>query len=164
MNACTIGIRSLPSKVITLGIYKNEDEIQQALAEGNFLITTWASEILKKSLICGYQRATDVVIVIASVGDLGMDAGARYQEICRRAEDLGLTLCPAEVGPLLRLQYVDQPPEEWLLVAMPATIDRSGQSSIFVVEYYRGQLRLDGECVNSDLRTDLDFRFVFLRR
>jgi hypothetical protein len=44
-----------------------------------------------------------------SVDDLGFPQGAAMAEIHARAAELGLALCPLELGPHLRLQFLDQP-------------------------------------------------------
>jgi hypothetical protein len=60
---------------------------------------------------------TDVDLVV-SVSELGFDDSTSIADIYRRAGELGLELCPAEVAPLLRLQYVNQPIGEFFNVAM----------------------------------------------
>jgi hypothetical protein len=44
-----------------------------------------------------------------SVCDLGYANGATIAEIHEQAVKLGLSLCPLELGPHLRLQFLDQP-------------------------------------------------------
>ncbi|NIK77691.1 hypothetical protein FHS15_002827 [Paenibacillus castaneae] len=44
-----------------------------------------------------------------TVGDLGFHDGATTAQIFKRASELGLELCPLELGPHLRLEYLDQP-------------------------------------------------------
>ncbi len=44
-----------------------------------------------------------------TVGDLGFFEGATTPQIFKRAIELGLELCPLELGPYLRLEYLDQP-------------------------------------------------------
>lgn len=44
-----------------------------------------------------------------SVEGLGFARGAAMGEILARAGRLGLGLCPLELGPWLRLEYLDQP-------------------------------------------------------
>ncbi len=44
-----------------------------------------------------------------TVRDLGFPEGAITAQIFERASELGLELCPLELGPHLRLQYLDQP-------------------------------------------------------
>ena len=53
-----------------------------------------------------------------SGGDFGWPAEHSLEEIYRRARERGLDVCPAWVGPQLRLDYADQPVGEVLMVAM----------------------------------------------
>jgi hypothetical protein len=56
----------------------------------------------------------------------GLDVSVKETSICivddtgshACALELGLELCPAEVGPVLRLAYKDQPLSGWLIIAM----------------------------------------------
>ena len=48
-----------------------------------------------------------------SVADLGYLQGAAIALISERAAELGLSLCPLELGPHLRLQFLDQPEGYW---------------------------------------------------
>ena len=49
-----------------------------------------------------------MTVVELTVRDLGFPRGATSAEISARAGALGLGLCPIELGPHLRLQYLDQ--------------------------------------------------------
>jgi hypothetical protein len=44
-----------------------------------------------------------------TVSNLGYAQGAAIADISKRAISLGLSLCPLELGPHFRLQYLDQP-------------------------------------------------------
>ena len=44
-----------------------------------------------------------------TVDSLGFPQGTTINKICERAVQLGISLCPLELGPHLRLQYGDQP-------------------------------------------------------
>jgi hypothetical protein len=44
-----------------------------------------------------------------AVADLGFAVGATIDQMHERAAQLGLSLCPLELGPHLRLQFLDQP-------------------------------------------------------
>ena len=56
------------------------------------------------------------------------------EQIYERADRLNWDLCPAEVGPHLRLAYKDQPMNEWLSIAMIQIADRNGRPNLFDVE------------------------------
>ena len=62
---------------------------------------------------------------------MGFKNGATTAEIYQKAEKLGLELCPAEVGPGLRLKYLDQPLNEWFLIAMKQISDRGSGPRVF---------------------------------
>lgn len=68
-----------------------------------------------------------------TVAELGFKNGARRDAIYARAIELGLQLCPAEVGPALRLQYPDQPYGEWLRIAMEPVAVSVGFLEVFGV-------------------------------
>ncbi len=86
------------------------------------------------------------------VTDLGFPEGALTREIIGTEQDkdlfgnsapftggtgskLGLKLCPPELGPYLRLDYMDQPPGERLYIAMKPIISSDGEPRIFVVAH-----------------------------
>ncbi|TAL51029.1 hypothetical protein EPN81_01165, partial [Patescibacteria group bacterium] len=56
----------------------------------------------------------EITLIRLRVEDLGFPNGATTQEIFDRAILLGLELCPPEVGPQFRLQYVNQPMSEYI--------------------------------------------------
>ena len=97
---------------------------------------------------------------MASVADLGFSNGASYKDICAKAIEIGLELCAAEVGPVLRLTYDDQPRGEWLRVAMEAIIDQ-GDSLIFQIGHDGNKLWLDADCGEPGRIWFCDDRFVF---
>jgi hypothetical protein len=106
-------------KTIKLGTgLKTADDFRRALAKGRFRLGDWASDIIGKPAFTVAAEETEVDLVKVKVSELGFKNGARLDQIYERAKELGLVPCPAEVGPQLRLQYQDQPNDEWLLVAM----------------------------------------------
>ena len=60
------------------------------------------------------QEATrSLATVELSVGQLGFPQGGTQPQLFERALSLGLELAPVELGPHLRLQYLDQPEGFW---------------------------------------------------
>jgi len=76
-----------------------------------------------------------VNLVGVTVAELGFDHSATYQEICQRAIERGLSLCSAEVGPQLCLQYWGQLDNKWdYVIAMEAITDTNNRPRLFHVE------------------------------
>jgi len=104
------------------GITDGQDFIDTMQAQGIHI--EYATQLLQNDdfKVVGEHRRADLVEV--SVRDLGFNGTTRYDKIVERAKELGLEVCPAEVGPQLRLQYTDQPFGEYLIVAMNAISGR----------------------------------------
>ncbi len=75
----------------------------------------------------------EVDLVLKTVEELGCGRLARLDDIYKQAEKLGLKLCPSEIGPHLRLNYKNQPRNEYLHIAMkPIYIDKhSKEAAVF---------------------------------
>jgi len=141
---------------------KTANDFRRALTSAGYRIGTWANDILGRFTPATEEKKLDLVAV--SVAELGFANGATLRDIYARAKELGLELCPAEVGPQLRLQYSEQLYGEWLFIAMEAISVSDGNPSIFDVvhiafgrwlfAYYGGP---GGFWIGS-------FRFVFVRR
>ena len=69
--------------------------------------------------------------------DLGYhdDGNVSLRDIYQRASELEYDLCPAEVGPMLRLSYLDQAPGEFLEIAHLPVHRYGGQPIRLMVGY-----------------------------
>jgi hypothetical protein len=154
-------------KTITLGMCKTPDEYRKALKQARISIRDWGNDILDR--IAYSQEEIEVDLVVLSVSELGFYRSAKYKDLCAKALELGLQLCPAEVGPALRLSYKDQPGGERLRIAMKAITSYGSYDSIFEVvhevelEYEEDELWLGGNCGVPDIRRRIRSRFVFVR-
>jgi len=152
-------------KTIKLGTLKNAEEIRQALKASGNNIGNWVNDILGKPTFTVSKTEQEVELVNVSVEELGFKGSACYADICKRALELGLDLCPAEVGPQLRLQWKDQPKGTYVVVAMNAITDSDGFLSVFSVECDGGGDRyLRARSGDAGRVWDADRRFVFQRR
>lgn len=121
-------------KTIKLGTgLKTADEFRKALKDKGFNISDWANDILGKSAFTVATEETEVDLVKVTVAELGFRKGVRRDQIYERAKELGLELCPPEVGPQLRLQCQDQPNGEWVLIGMEPITDSDGGLCVFRV-------------------------------
>lgn len=152
-------------KTIKIGTgIKNGKAFCSELEKQDFRIGDWARDMLGQKAFTVATQEEDVDLVNLSVADLGFEKGARYDAICARALELGLELCPAEVGPQVRLQYPDQPRDEWFLVAMEAIRDSGGYLLVFYVEHAEGGRWLSGYFGEPVYFWSADYRFVFRLR
>lgn len=120
-------------KTIQLGTQKTVNGLQKSITRSGANISDWSKDIMFKPEFTLSKEKKDVDLVILSVKELGFPDGATRQQIFDKAQSIGLELCPAEVGPQLRLQYTDQPKGEWLLIAMNPIKDSDGDPNVFFV-------------------------------
>lgn len=150
-------------KTIKLGTLKNADEIRRdILLASKKSITNWANYILGRQAFKISEVEYNLDLVIVSVQDLGFKSSASYGEICKRAKEFGLGLCPAEVGPQLFLQWDGQLDEACVVVAMDA-IATDTDRGIFVLRFSSDKQTLHAEDGRPDNRWSYQFRFVFVR-
>jgi len=140
---------------------KTVEEMETELVKEGFKINDWAKQILSKVKTSKQPQETEIIRL--SVADLGFNKATRYDELCAKAKQLGLELCPAEVGPALRLQLKDQPLGDWFRVAMEPLSGSGGDPSLFIL--YRNE---DGRWLNTnngypDSEWDPEVSFVFVR-
>ena len=83
----------------------------------------------------------------------------KYGEKKKLAKKLGIGLCPAEVGPHLRLKY---PGGEWMLIAMKQITDRSGDPDVFDLGSLGVRLELRSSGARPGRRWGGGSEFVFL--
>ena len=152
-------------KTLKLGTgLKTADDFRHALHEGGFRIGNWANDILGKPAFTVATEETEVDLVKVTVSKLGFKQGARRDRIYERAKELGLELCPAEVGSQLRLQDKDQPNNEKLLIGMELVIVSDGNPRGFGVERLDLELWLSAYYGSPDYVWDADVQWVFARR
>ena len=154
-------------KTINLGTgLKTADDFRKSLWDSGNKVSSEANGILGNYAFTFTVAVKKIKIDLAikSVGELGFKDGATRQRIYGRANELGLDLCPAEVGPQLRLQYKDQPEEEQLIVAMNPIADSGGALELFLVGRYGSVLWLYGYYDDPGLVWCAGHRFVFTRR
>lgn len=130
-------------KVIKLGTHKNVGALTSAFADAGFCIPHWTYDIMGMCAFTLASEETLLELLTATVRQLGFTNDTRFDAICARIRELGYDLCPAEVGPQLRLQYQDQPLNEWLVIVMEAMTDSYGNLEVFYVQHRDDGQRLD---------------------
>ncbi len=119
-------------KTVTLGRYKTPEAYRKALEDNGYYVSDYASQILSKISIAESEIKFDLVIKTAT--EFGFKDSVRRDRIYIKAQESGLQLCPAEMGPALRLAYPDQPCEERLRIAMEPIADSGDYLNVFGVD------------------------------
>jgi len=153
---------SFPDKKIFMQTLETDPSInspakaEQALKDKNIYLSNWGKDILAKT---EFSQTPEVYnLVRFTVEQLGLKQGATTDEIYKRAQELALEQCPAEVGPQLRLKYTGR---EWFLIAMKQIAGRYGDPCVFGLGCRDAGLGLAGSSVGPDDGWGAASEFVF---
>lgn len=122
---------------------KTGEDFCRALKAGGFKIGDTAEIMLvhpESSFRVTTTQETKVDLVKITTANLGFrkQFDVRRDQIYERAKELGLELCPAEVGPQLRLQYkYDVKRDWWVYIGMDPISIRSWENSSYVFKLQR---------------------------
>ena len=122
---------------------------------------TLPTRILGRPAFSYVTSKTEMQLVLVSASELGVDTKSNLSDVYILAKGLGLTLCPGEVGPQLRLDYRDQPIGEVLDIAMEPVATYSGDLAILSLINFGQGLALIGGDGRSDIIVSRTRRFVF---
>jgi hypothetical protein len=148
-------------RTITLGTYKGVDAYRDALDSAGVKIGDAADEILGRPAFPYTRMKTDVELALFSAADLGVESESSLADVYKRARQVGLELCPAEVAPQLRLEYRNQPLGEALNIAMEPVATHSGEPTILALVNFGTGLALIGSDGRSEFMVPRTWRFVF---
>lgn len=153
---------------------KKEIENKKDEQGRNYQISSYAESMMKhKDFTVSIQERLKnpetIDLVRLKVRDLGFTENPTTDELYKRAEELGLELCPPEVGPHLRLKYEEvfqreQPMYEYLRIAMKQIFGSGGDLSVFRVRRSDDGFWLGISWTNPSNRWHLDHEFVFRLR
>ncbi len=143
---------------------KTGDEFVGILEEKGFLISPDAKTLLRKIELTKDRK--EQYLVRVTPRDLGFKEMPSLKAINQRAIELGLTLCPAEVGPYLREQYTDQPKNTWLMIGMDPVMVKNTKDKEYPIAF--ALIEEDGLCLHSTYNEnvqvyDIDLPYVFLQ-
>ena len=148
-------------------IIRELESRKKAEGDDKIYISSGVETMLKRDEFFTLENKEQVKFVKLKVKDLGFLAGATTDQIYKRAEELGLDLCPPETGPHLRLHYEDifgrqQSPGDYFWIAMKQIVDSDGSPHVFFVyRYCDGESWLSDDWAGSGSRWDADDEFVF---
>lgn len=153
---CPTTIRQVRSGTLTKSELRAEFSKHSILlnAQGETLFDGLA-EAVKAPV---YQETIEL-----TVQQLGFSKGTTSAELFARATELGLSLCPLELAPYLRLQYLDQRAGHWIIVASALQSDRDDLPTGFYLRRLEDGLWLRGYTADPEHVWDPEDHFVFCR-
>ena len=143
---------------------KSAEELIAELEQAKIKMTDNAKFMLKSPEFVTGKNSETAVLIRLTAADLGFTSGATTEKIYKRAEELGLELCPAEVGPNYRLKYKNQPLYEYVAVGMKQITGSGGDPCVFDLSCSGDGLWLNRIWPEPDSHWRSDYRFVFRLR
>lgn len=86
-----------------------KQQLIKRLQEYSILLNEYGEKLLTDEKFTTSDTGYSIQTVEITVRNLGFPEGATTAQIFKKASELGLDLCPLELGPFLRLEYLDQP-------------------------------------------------------
>lgn len=151
-------------KIVSLGTFANTHDMVTALDNAHVAVGDLADEAMHRPAFTLAKSRFDVAVVVVSGAQLGADEKDVLQsQVLERGRRLGLDLCPPELAVQLRLQYMDQPPGEFLDLAMEPIPAYGGQPVSFALGNGSAGLILVGSRATKDAIVPQNRKFVFAR-
>ncbi len=98
---------ALPPSPVRIG-GMSKSTLRRAAQEHGVQLNEAAEQLLGDPRFTTLTRRRITRITALSVAELGFGEGATYGQLTARALESGLTECPLELGPHLRLQFLNQ--------------------------------------------------------
>lgn len=127
-------------------------------------ISDYARSMMENRDFVPGKTCEEATLIHLTVGDLGFTGSATTDEIYKRAEDLGLELCPPDTGPNYRLKYKDQSLNEWVRIGMKQIAGSDGDLGVFSLVLYDDGLWLRSSWASPYYKLDPYNKFVFRLR
>lgn len=143
---------------------KTKDELVGELKARGINISEYAQNMLDSPDFTTQPNPEQINLVRLRVRDLGLPNGATTDQIYAKAEEFGLELCPAEVGPHQRLKDGEQSLDDWYWTAMRQITDRYGDPNVFDLAHNDDGLWLSNCFAKPDNEWNAGSEFVFRLR
>jgi hypothetical protein len=151
-------------KTITIGTFPDTFALLTALSAIGCGVGDSAAAALARPAFTVSGTKTTVELLTVSAAELGFEGETvPLRQIYELAQQLGFALAPPEIAPQLRLQYLDQPVGEFLIIGMKPIRTWTGEEVILTVANGGAGLILIGQDGRVDTDVPVTSRFVFLR-
>ncbi|KXK08872.1 MAG: hypothetical protein UZ21_OP11001000430 [Microgenomates bacterium OLB22] len=144
---------------------KTKEQLLSELEQAGVYVTSYAEDMINSPDFTTLPIPQTLHTVRLKVGDLGLSGNPTTGRVYRKMQELGLDLCPAEVGPHMRLATKDQPLGDYYWIVMKQITDSDGYPNVFRLVRYEDGLWSDARWAGPGSEWNPDDEFVFsLRR
>lgn len=148
---------------------KTVKELERELKGGKIQVGSYAKSMMESKDFITTKKTESIDLIILKVRDLGLGEEPTTDQIYQKIQELGLELCPAEVGPQYRLQNIDQPLEESFSIGMKQisvsdSRPSDGRPNVFRLGRNEDGLLLGARIARPSSQWDLDEQCVFRLR
>ena len=149
-------------KKITIGTFADPMRLRNELDGMGCNVGGQAAEVLARPAFTVSSQKTHVELVVLSPAQLGFTSDTvTLASVYERARQLGFELAAAEVGPQLRIQYLDQPMGEFLIIGMEPIKTWTGEPIILNVANGGAGLIIIGQDGRPGAEIPRTSRFIF---
>lgn len=141
---------------------RSKQELLLLLSEKKICMNAYATQLFMDQEFLTSSSSRIAEVVEKSVIELGFETGALYRDIIIAAERLGLKMCPLELAPQFRVQYLNQQEGPYLTIASVKTKDDDSYPNGFYLSNYGGFYWLRGYRSTSDWLWEPDQKFAFV--
>lgn len=142
---------------------KSAEQLISEMEVAGINISDYAKNMLRNPQFVPGNRE-EITLIRLTVADIGFKSGATTDQIYKRAQALGLELCPPDTGPNYRLRYRNQPLGEWLYIGMNRISAPYGDRDVFGLARDGDGLWLGDTWADPDAGWSPDNGFVFRLR
>ncbi len=136
-------------------------ELQELMQKNHVKLSESTKDDLDSSDFLTSKQPEAVDVIKLTAGDLGLRDRSTTEEIYARILELGLELCPPEVGPHYRLAHLDQAMDDWVNIGMKPFANQGGCPYVFYVGRDSDGLWLDYDWVVPGNTWGPDNHFLF---
>jgi len=151
-------------KTIEIGTFASPLKLRDQLDELGCHVGGQAGEILARPTFALAPHREEAELVLVTPLQLGFTTETvTLANLYARARQIGIELARPEIGPQLRIQYVDQPMGEFLAIGMEPIKTWGGEPMILNVANGGAGLILIGQDGGPEAEVPVTSRFVFER-
>jgi hypothetical protein len=142
---------------------KTKQQLLSELSHISVNIDPYARSLITNSHFTTLPVSQTVDTVVLHVGALGLPENPTLNQIYRKVQELGLELCPAEVGPHFFLQHTPKPDEDYYYVGMGENNDLlSDTYKVFTLNWRNEGLFLEGRFIFERDHFWSPIKFIFI--